>query len=59
MVLTPSGCSFPLGTVAANKCSCGDQQQQQMGEVIRISQFFPIACTVKYYELDKNVNRLL
>ena len=30
MVLAPSGCSFPLDTVAANKCSCGDQQQQQM-----------------------------
>ena len=23
--------SFPLGTVAANKYSCGDQQQHQMG----------------------------
>ena len=31
MMLGSSCCSFPLRTVAANKCSCGDQQQQQMG----------------------------
>ena len=41
MVLGSSSCSFPLGTLAANKCSCGDQQQQQMGACYYAKQMFP------------------
>ena len=47
-----------LGTLAANKCSCGDQQQHKWEHVIRLNQCFPIACTMRYHEPDKNVNRL-
>ena len=37
---------------------CGDQQQQMGAYIIRLNQFFPIACTVRCHEPDKNVNRL-
>ena len=41
MVLGSSGCSFPLGILAANKCRCGNQQQQQMGACYYTKPIFP------------------
>ena len=59
MVLGSTGCSFPLGTVAANKCSCSDQQQQQMGTCYYAkANSFPLDCTVRYHEPERNVNCL-
>ena len=61
MVLGSSGCSFPLGTLAAKKYSCHlllTSSNNKWEHVIRLNQFFPIACTMRYHEPDKNVNRL-